>query len=39
MNVPLSDRFDSRWLFFWYYGLRGLSLLYLPFTQFQLLRA
>jgi sugar phosphate permease len=30
----LSDRFDGRWLLFWYYGLRGLSLLYLPFTNF-----
>lgn len=30
----LSDRFDSRWLLFWYYGLRGLSLLYLPFSDF-----
>jgi len=30
----LSDRFDSRWLLFWYYGLRGLSLLYLPFADF-----
>jgi predicted MFS family arabinose efflux permease len=30
----LSDRYDSRWLLFWYYGLRGLSLLYLPFTTF-----
>ncbi|MBV8604373.1 MAG: MFS transporter, partial [Pelomonas sp.] len=29
----LSDRFDNRWLLFWYYGLRGLSLLYLPFTD------
>ena len=28
----LSDRFDSRWLLFWYYGLRGLSLLYLPYA-------
>jgi sugar phosphate permease len=28
----LSDRYDNRWLLFWYYGLRGLSLLYLPFT-------
>ena len=28
----LSDRHDSRWLLFWYYGLRGLSLLYLPFA-------
>ena len=26
----LSDRFDSRKLLFWYYGLRGLSLLWLP---------
>jgi MFS family permease len=32
----LSDRFDSRWLLFWYYGLRGLSLLYLPYTDFDL---
>ena len=32
----LSDRFDSRWLLFWYYGLRALSLLYLPFTTFSL---
>jgi predicted MFS family arabinose efflux permease len=30
----LSDRYDSRWLLFWYYGLRGLSLLYLPFNDF-----
>lgn len=30
----LSDRYDSRRLLFWYYGLRGLSLLYLPFTDF-----
>ena len=30
----LSDRYDNRWLLFWYYGLRGLSLLYLPFTDF-----
>jgi hypothetical protein len=26
----LSDRFDNRRLLFWYYGLRGLSLLNLP---------
>lgn len=26
----LTDRFDPRWLLFWYYGLRGLSLLALP---------
>jgi len=30
----LSDRFDNRWLLFWYYGLRGLSLLYLPTSDF-----
>ena len=28
----LTDRVDSRKLLFWYYGLRGLSLLYLPFS-------
>jgi sugar phosphate permease len=26
----LSDRWDARWLLFTYYGLRGLSLLFLP---------
>jgi MFS family permease len=26
----LSDRYSARWLLFWYYGLRGLSLMYLP---------
>lgn len=31
----LSDRFNSRTLLFWYYGLRGLSLLYLPFSGFE----
>ncbi|WP_375466368.1 MFS transporter [uncultured Methylobacterium sp.] len=30
----LSDRYDNRWLLFWYYGLRGLSLLCLPFSDF-----
>jgi sugar phosphate permease len=33
----LSDRWDNRYLLSWYYGLRGLSLLYLPYalgTQF-----
>jgi MFS family permease len=30
----LSDRYDNRWLLFWYYGLRGLSLLFLPYTDF-----
>ena len=28
----LTDRLDSRWLLFWYYGLRGLSLFFLPFA-------
>ncbi|CAH0345356.1 MFS transporter [Bacillus sp. CECT 9360] len=28
----LSDRYDNRWLLFWYYALRGLSLLLLPFA-------
>jgi len=32
----LSDRYDNRWLLFWYYGLRGLSLLYLPYSGFSL---
>jgi sugar phosphate permease len=32
----LSDRYDNRALLFWYYGLRGLSLLYLPFSTFTL---
>jgi len=30
----LSDRYDNRYLLFWYYGLRGLSLLFLPFSGF-----
>ena len=30
----LSDRYDNRWLLFIYYGLRGLSLMALPFTDF-----
>jgi MFS family permease len=30
----LTDRWDSRWLLFWYYGLRGISLIFLPFTSF-----
>jgi MFS family permease len=30
----LSDRYDNRWLLSWYYGLRGLSLLLLPLTDF-----
>jgi predicted MFS family arabinose efflux permease len=30
----LSDRYDNRWLLSWYYGLRGLSLLVLPYSDF-----
>ena len=30
----LSDRYDNRKLLFWYYGLRGLSLLWLPHSTF-----
>jgi MFS family permease len=30
----LSDRFDNRKLLFWYYGMRGLSLLWLPHSDF-----
>jgi predicted MFS family arabinose efflux permease len=30
----LSDRYDNRWLLAWYYGLRGGSLLMLPYTGF-----
>ena len=30
----LTDRYNSRTLLFWYYGLRGLSLVVLPFTNF-----
>ncbi|GAC1632418.1 MAG: MFS transporter [Nevskia sp.] len=30
----LSDRYDNRLLLFFYYGLRGLSLLYLPYSGF-----
>ena len=32
----MCDRFNSRILLFWYYGLRGLSLIVIPFTQFDL---
>lgn len=31
----LSDRYDNRWLLFWYYSLRGLSLIFLPFALAQ----
>jgi MFS family permease len=30
----LSDRYDPGRLLFWYYGLRGLALIYLPFAVF-----
>jgi predicted MFS family arabinose efflux permease len=30
----LSDRYSPSRLLFWYYGLRGLSLVYLPFADF-----
>lgn len=33
----LSDRYDNRWLLFWFYGLRGLSLLYLPSSEFTMI--
>jgi MFS family permease len=32
----LCDRYNPRVLLFWYYGLRGLSPVILPFTQFDL---
>ncbi|MES5483051.1 MFS transporter [Bradyrhizobium sp. INPA03-11B] len=32
----LTDRFDPRKLLFLYYGLRGLSLIYLPYSDFSL---
>jgi len=32
----LSDRFDNRWLLAIYYGFRGLSLLWLPYSGFSL---
>ena len=32
----LSDRYDSRKLLFWYYALRGLSLFWLPHSEFTL---
>ena len=33
----LTDRYDPRKLLFIYYGLRGLSLIYLPFSDFTIL--
>ena len=32
----LTDRYNARVLLFWYYGLRGLSLMVLPFTNFDM---
>lgn len=32
MSGWLSDRFNARVLLFWYYGLRGLALIYLPYA-------
>ena len=32
----LSDRFDNRMLLAWYYSLRGLALIWLPFSNFDL---
>jgi len=32
----LSDRWNNRWLLFWYYALRGVSLVFLPFSGFTL---
>ena len=32
----LSDRISSRWLLFWFYGLRGIALALLPFSDFTL---
>lgn len=32
----LTDRYNPRILLFWYYGLRGLSLMILPFSNFDL---
>jgi sugar phosphate permease len=36
MSGWLSDRYDNRWLLFCYYGLRGVSLLYLPYSSFDI---
>ncbi len=33
----LSDRYDNRYLLLTYYGLRGLSLIYLPYSGFSLI--
>ena len=36
MSGWLSDRFDNRVLLAWYYGMRGLSLMWLPFGNFDI---
>ena len=36
MSGWLTDRYNARVLLFWYYGLRGLSLMVLPFTNFDM---
>lgn len=36
LSGHLSDRYDSRKLLCWYYGLRGLSLFWLPYSEFTL---
>jgi sugar phosphate permease len=36
MSGWLSDRYDNRKLLFWYYGLRGLSLFWLPHSEFSI---
>jgi predicted MFS family arabinose efflux permease len=33
----LSDRYDNRWLLIGYYGFRGLSLIWLPYSGFSLI--
>ena len=32
----LSDRIDNRYLLAWYYGLRGLALIYVPYAHFSI---
>jgi len=32
----LSDRYDNRWLLAWYYGFRGLALIWLPYSGFSM---
>jgi len=36
MSGWLSDRYDARYLLFWYYALRGLALAWLPSAEFTL---